>query len=116
LNDVGTLLIVHINTKGDLDWETSVEYDKEIEEKKEFDLKKRDAIRIDAAVLEATPCEGFDPQIRQQFKRLIGEALACSLNLDYAAARSMISAARQYFQARSEETSRNWYLSASALA
>ena len=67
-------------------------------------------------MLEATPCDGVRADRKQHFKRLIGEAIVCSLDDDYASAETMLVAASKYISARSFETSRLWYLSASAAA
>lgn len=101
--------IVFIDDDMDRDWETSPEYDAAGHE----DDHKRNSIRNDAAMLEATPCDGLREDMRLQFKCLIGEAIARSLDRDYTSAASMLKAAGTYLQARSQETSRFWYLTAS---
>ena len=108
--------VVRIDENGKLDWETTREYDTEIASKAGFNTKSRTAILIEAAVLEVSPCEGVSSEIRVHFKRLIGEALRCCFALDYSAAQKMLGVARSYIQARVEEKSRDWYLSASFLA
>lgn len=105
--------IVFIDEDGDLDWETTVEYDDTATKDKKYDIDKHNSITNDAALLEATPCNGFEDQVKLQFRRLIGEAIACSFDHDYVNARKMLLAAAQYFRSRSEETSRYWYLLAS---
>lgn len=120
-HDIGILIIssmeyiIYIDKEGCLDWETTPKYDKEIAGRTGYDLKKHNSILNDAAELETTPCNGFNLKTYHHFKRLIGEALACSFELDYAGARNMIVTARRFFQARSEETSRKWYLSSCAV-
>jgi len=106
--------IVRIDENGNLDWQTSQEYDLAVESNPNYNLPKNNSILNDAALLEATPCEGLSPENRRQFKRLIGEALRCSFELDYASAKKMIVAAEKFARVRSEEVSRRWYLSASA--
>jgi hypothetical protein len=103
--------IVFIDKDGDIDWETSPEYDA----KGHKDDHKHNAILNDAALLEATPCDGVRADRRAHFKRLIGEAIVRSLDDDYASAETMLMAAGKYISARSLETSRLWYLSASAM-
>jgi hypothetical protein len=105
--------IVVIDKGGDLDWETTTSYDKKVRTDDEYDLGTHNSILNEAALLEATPC-GFGSNVLIQVKRLIGEALACSFDHDYAGARKTLLAAEQYLRARSEETSRYWYLLASA--
>jgi hypothetical protein len=104
--------IVFVDKESDLDWETTEEYDAEHTERPPFDLAKCNEILNQAALLEATPCDGFSPPVKNQFKRLIGEGVACNLEHDYIGAQSALVSATQYLRARSEETSRFWYLSA----
>jgi hypothetical protein len=47
--------IVFIDNEGDIDWESSPEYDA----KGHPDLHKHNAITNDAALLEVTPCDGL---------------------------------------------------------
>jgi hypothetical protein len=101
--------IVFIDKEGDIDWETTSEYDEGGPE----DSVTHNSILNDAALLEGTPNEGLQLQQISQFKRLIGEALACSFEHDYKNAREMLIAAKEYVRDRSEETSRRWYLCAS---
>ncbi len=103
---------VWIDKEGCLDWETTPKYD----EKGPVDKIAHNAILNDYALLEVTPAEGVRKDAVQQFKRLIGEAIVCSLEHDYENARKMLAAAAQYIQARREETSRWWYLLASLVA
>jgi hypothetical protein len=101
--------IVYLDKKGELDWQTTVEYD----QKDTGDQTKHNAILSDEAVLECTPCHGLPDQTRRHFRRLLGEALACNLEYDYSNAAQMLREAAAYIKARSEEMSRRWYLSAS---
>jgi len=70
----------------------------------------------EAALLETTPCTGLPENVRIQFKRLIGEGIVRSFEHDYGSASKMLQSARAYIQARGEEVSRLWYLSASFFA
>jgi hypothetical protein len=63
--------------------------------------------------LETAPCENLAENVRLHYKRLIGEAIARNFDDQYDSARRMLGIARTYFRARSEETSRKWYLIAS---
>lgn len=103
--------IVFIDDEGDLDWETSREFD---ERNPELDPKLNSIIN-DAATLETTPCEGLSKEMNLHFKRLIGEGIARGLDGDFAGGMNMLSAAETYLQSRSQETSRRWYLTASSL-
>jgi hypothetical protein len=104
--------IVYLDNDDDVDWETSVEYD----ERGHKNEPKHNNILIDAAFLESTPCDGVRADRKRHFKRLIGEAIARSLGNDYSSAEKMLSAADHYISARNLETSRFWYLSATAVA
>lgn len=107
---------VFIDSKGDLDWETTRDYDEQIKTDSAFVVAKHNAVLNEAASLEATPCDGLTGEARRHFKRLIGEAIGCSLDHDYKGAQNMLVVAGRYVRARSEEVSRYWYLSASFIA
>jgi hypothetical protein len=68
------------------------------------------------AELETTPSDQIARTMKMHFKRLIGEGLSRALAGDYKGADEIFDAASSYILARSQETSRYWYLSASALA
>lgn len=101
--------IVFLDDVLDVDWSTSEAYDRDGHR----DLSKHNAVVNEAALLEATPCEGISLPIKTHFKRLIGEAIARSLDSDYIGANRMLRSAQQYILARSQELSRWWYLSSS---
>lgn len=102
--------IVFIDAAGRIDWETTDDYDEKIKNNSKYTITKHNAVFNEAAVLEATPCDGVSEKSQAQFKRLIAEAMVCSLDHDYVSAENMLTSARRYFQARSEEISRRWYL------
>ena len=101
--------VVFIDEEGDLDWETTDEYDEEGHE----DDEAHHQILNEAARLETTPCTGLPTDMCLHFKRLVGEGIARSLEHDYSAARLMLKRAAEYIVARSQETSRRWFLAAS---
>src|ERR1700683_1413572 len=100
--------IVWIDNELDIDWQSSDEYD----EKGHEDAHEHNLILNKAAALETTPCDALAVGTRIHFKRLIGEAITRSFDHDYPSASEMLEAARAYILARSQETSRFWYLSA----
>ena len=102
--------IVVIDRAGDVDWQTSTEWDNAGPK----DRLKHNSVLNDVALLEAIPCGALSPTIQLRYKRLIGESIARNLHHDYPGARRMLAAAGQYVRDRSEEMSRRWYLSASA--
>jgi hypothetical protein len=106
--------IVFIDADGKLEWQTSVEFDAKAATDPKYDLAAYNVVINDGSLLLALPCEGFASDTKHHIRVLVGEALACGFDHDYANAMSMLDAARQYFRARSEEVSRVWYLSASA--
>jgi hypothetical protein len=101
--------VVFLDPELDVDWSTSAEYDA----KGLKDRKRHNMILNEAARIEATPCEGLSLAMKTHFKRLIGEAIARSLDNDYRSAETALASAAAYALARSQETSRFWYLSAS---
>lgn len=107
--------IIFIDKDGDVDWETTREYDEKAPKDAQYDLAKANAVRNEAAVIETTPCDALTGGAKLQFKRLIGEAMACVFDHDYEGAKAILASAAQFIRARSEETSRFWYLSASFL-
>ena len=102
--------IVHIDTDGDLDWETTPEYDTAAPNNPAFDRIKRNSVLSDAALLETSPRDGLPRDADRNFRRLIGEAIVRCLQFDYTGAQHGIAAARQFFKVRAEETSRKWYV------
>ncbi len=105
--------IVFIDKDGDVDWETTTDYDKEATTTSGYDRDKLNSVLNDAALVETTPSDGLSQVAKLQFKRLVGEAIARGLDHDYDGAKSIISSAGQFIRARREEISRFWYLSAS---
>src|SRR5271166_3036680 len=101
--------IVFLDDVLDVDWSTSDAYDQDGHR----DPSKHNSVVNEAALLEVTPCEGVSLAIKTHFKRLIGEAIARSLDGDYTGANEMLRSAQLYILARSQELSRWWYLSAS---
>lgn len=105
--------IVHIDKNGSLDWETSEQYDLESKDSKGFSKTHDNGVKNEAAILETYPCAGLRRDVRDHYRKLIGEGLVCGLEMDYASAKNMFEAANKYIQARSEECSRRWYLTSS---
>ena len=63
---------VFLDDELDVDWETTPDYDT----RGHNDNSKHNSIVNEAALLETTPCESFDPVVKLHFKRLIGEGIA----------------------------------------
>ena len=118
-DEIGTLVrrtkdyIVFISAKGNrLDWQTSSSYDETHADSSDFDKSKYNAVHCEVAVLEARPCIGLDLGVTTEFRVLLGEALVCVFENDYATACKMVTSASAYIDARSHEKSRVWYLQA----
>jgi len=105
--------IVFIDIDDDLDWETTQEYDQSAPNEQNYNVSSHNKVLNEAAILETTPCDGIDKKIQVNFKRLIGEALGCSLDHDYVTADRMLEKAQAFIFSRGEEISRVWYLEAS---
>lgn len=105
---------VVVDKAGHLDWETSRSYDDDFKQRPEEERRTYNDLLGDIAVAESYPCEGFSNDVKLHFKRLLGEATVFCLEYEFAIAKKVLASARQYIQSRSEETSRRWYLAASA--
>jgi hypothetical protein len=103
--------IVFLDGEIDVDWVTTEEYD----ERGHRDESKFHLILNRVATLETTPCAELPSEMKAQFKRLVAEGLDRGLSHDYDGAQSILNTAADYILARSQETSRCWYLSASAM-
>src|SRR5262249_6219701 len=104
--------VVVIGKYNDVFWATVEQYDKQHNARPEIDRVQHRAGLNEAALLESSPTEGLDEQTIERFKRLLGEAIVCGLEYDFANARRMLVAASEYIVARSQEKSRFWYLCA----
>jgi hypothetical protein len=71
--------IVYVDPKGDVLWETTPEHDAE----GPSDAARHNEILSEEALIESTPCSALDPAALTNFKRLLGEAIARSLENDY---------------------------------
>ncbi len=102
--------IVYIDDGRDVTWETTPAYDREAPHMPNYDQAALNSITNQVEVMSATPSEGFTSETIRRFKKLLGGAVACALDVDYASGRQMLADAQTYIRARSEETSRFWYL------
>ena len=98
--------IVFVDSKLELDWITSKEFD----DKGHSDLEKHNNVLNKIALLECKPNDSLPEKITLDFKRLLGEALARSLSSDYETANNLLNNADTYIRERGEELSRQWYL------
>lgn len=118
-HDIGVLIrrtknyVVHLDKKNSkIDWGTTDEFDRLLETLEGYNRAKHNGIFGEVAVLEARPCLGLDQAVIQDFRVLLGEALVCALERDYETSNKLLVAASAYFEARSHEKSRLWYLKA----
>lgn len=101
--------IVFIDSDIDVDWETSAVYD----EKGPKDPKRHNDILNRAASIECIPNDHQKESIRMNFKRMIGEGVARSLDHDYDNAARILDNAERYITERNIETARVWQLTSS---
>jgi hypothetical protein len=99
--------VVFLDDKLDLDWQTTDDYDL----KGPKDAVKNNKILNRAAALEATPNEHHPYGIRLNFKRMVGEGVARSLDHDYESAETVLKQAYAYINDRNIEHARYWQLS-----
>lgn len=98
--------IIFIDSSNTLDWQTSEKYDKDNLQSQAARQKTLSQIGI----LECKPNSHLPEKFSLDFKRLLGEALACALEGEFDTASAILSNAETYLKNRSEETSREWYL------
>lgn len=103
--------IVFVDSKLDVDWATSANYD-EIGAK---DLTAHNEILNKAAFLESLPSEKSCKKVKLHFKRMLGEGIVRSIKHDYVSAQRMLETAESFIQARNSELARAWYLIGSGL-
>jgi hypothetical protein len=111
--DVGFLIletdtfIVFLDTDLDVDWQTTSKYD----EAGPKDPSRHHEILNQAATLECVPNDHHSRSVRLNFKRMVGEGVARSLDHDYDCAEKILEQARSYIADRNVETARLWQLS-----
>jgi hypothetical protein len=103
--------IVFIDSDIDVDWETTPAYD----EKGPKDARKHNDILNRAAAIECIPNDHQRESIRMNFKRMIGEGVARSLDHDYDNATQILDQAEKYITERNIETARIWQLTSSTV-
>jgi hypothetical protein len=103
--------IVFLDGDLDIDWKTKAKYD----EHGPKDPDEYNGILNRAASLECTPNDHHKRNVRLNFKRMIGEAIARALDNDYDSAKKMLDQARLYITNRNVETARYWQLSTACL-
>ena len=99
--------IVYLDSDLDVEWQTSDYYDKSGPN----DPPRHNQILNLAASLECVPNDHHRRNVRLNFKRMVGEGVARSLDHDYGSADKMLEQARLYIADRNIETARLWQLS-----
>jgi hypothetical protein len=99
--------IVFLDPALDVDWKTTPEYDAAAPK----DLSQRNEILNRAASLECVPNDHHKKNVRLNFKRMLGEGVARSLDSDYDSANGILDQAQAYIGDRNVETARVWQLS-----
>lgn len=108
--DVPNEYIVFIDDSLYVDWKTSEEYDK----KGHSNRPKFYLILSKVRDVESIPNDHLQKPIQLNFKRLLGEAIARSLEGEYKNAAETVDKARNYILSRNYETGRYWQLISSA--
>jgi len=98
--------IVFLDGDLDLDWKTSQKYD-EVGPK---DPQRHNEMLNRAAALECIPNDHHRRNVRLNFKRMVDEGVARSLDHDYDSAETMLERARSYIADRNVESARYWQL------
>lgn len=103
---------VFLNDQGEVDWETTDEY----EASGKLDMPKFNGVHNAAMLLECQPCEDLSKDHRTNFRKMIALAIARGLQNDFVNAEAMIQSAGVYYTRRMRESSRVWYLGGSGVA
>lgn len=98
--------IVFIDKGLDIDWITDDKFDENFK----GDRAKLNEILNRAAKIETIPNSHQPDDLRLNFKRMIGEGIARSLEHDYLSANVMVTEAEQYITNRNIEKARYWQL------
>jgi hypothetical protein len=99
--------IVYLDSDLDVEWQTSEDFDKSGPN----DPTKHNQTLNLAASLECVPNDHHRRNVRLNFKRMVGEGVARSLDHDYDSANKILEQARLYIADRNVETARLWQLS-----
>lgn len=105
--------IVHIDKDGKLDWENCDAHEAEFYTLPEETRKKLNSALSDIVVCEANSLVGYAEDHKVHFLTVLGEAYVHWLERDADAAVRLVKFATKYHRERSEEMSRNWYLTTS---
>jgi hypothetical protein len=98
--------IVWIREDLDIDWQTEDSYDESIH----TDRAKHRNILNRAAMIECIPNSHHEKRVRIDFKRMIGEAIARSLEGDYNNAEKILDSAAMFIEKRNIEKARYWQI------
>ncbi len=98
--------VVYVGTDGVVHYDTSVAYDR----RKPKCPEAHNEILNEAAVKEIMPSGDFDESVKLQFRIMIGEAMARTLDGDYDIARKTLDRANNFISTRYNERARLWYL------
>lgn len=102
--------IVYVDKEGDVDWETTDEYQETL------DANAVGLVSNRVASVDALPLGYLSTEARISLKRMLGEATARVLEHDGDAAHRMLDDAQAFALARIRERARGWYLVGAAVA
>jgi hypothetical protein len=105
--------IVHIGKDGKIDWENTTEHEATFLVLDPAVQKDLNAVLTEIVVAESNSLRAYGEDHQMHYLTLLGEAYVHWLEHDASAARRLIIYAKKYYRERSEEMSRNWYLTAS---
>lgn len=98
--------MVCIDSELIVDWNTNDQFQGHKDE------TKHNAVLNRMALLESIPTYSLHDNVRLNYKRMLGEAIARSLSGDYANGLKILDAAEGFISARNGELARAWYLTA----
>ncbi len=94
--------VIFIDIEGDIDWVYKGFG------KKETMSEKSEIVMSRAMVLEGLPCNGLNAEVKECFKKMIGEAMALAMDENIKDALVLLRQAKCYYQDRIVEKSRVW--------
>ena len=104
--------VVFLDSENDLDWQTTKELDKLIDEKCG---SLANQVFNFGAELNAVPVEHLTQVQRKNFRVMVGEGFARLFRLDAQNALQMLEKAQKYVLSRNEEVARKWQLQATGI-
>ncbi|MBF4341232.1 hypothetical protein EAY39_10605 [Vibrio anguillarum] len=104
--------MVWIDSNDQIDWIT---HDEKFDALAQKDSAKREhrEIASEVTLLECTPNNELSNDTVLKFKKILGEALACSFKEEFTSAKKLLIEAKELIDSRGQEQARHWQLMAS---